>query len=261
MCNKSITDNKNSNFMKAIIIIPARMGSSRFPNKPLADINGKPMIIHVADRAKEANIGEIYIACAEKEIADIVQKYDYNAILTNPDHPSGTDRIYEAIQKIPNNDYEIIVNVQGDLPTIEPHLISDSLYALDNSKADISTLVCKITDDDEIKNPNIVKALVDWSSDKNRSKNEKMTGDAYDFSRDAKTANDGNYYHHIGLYAYRKDALTKFINLEPSEREISNKLEQLRALDNGMKIEAIKVETIPIGVDTPEDLEKAKKLL
>jgi len=244
--------------MKAIILIPARMGSSRFPNKPLADINGKPMIIHVADRAKEANIGNIYIACAEKEIAEIVEKYGYNAILTNPDHPSGTDRIYEATQKITDNDYDVVINVQGDLPTIEPHLISDSLVALNNQNADISTLVCEIKDEDEINNPNIVKAIVDWDSDES---SDSTTGNAHDFSREAKTASDGNYYHHIGLYAYRKDALQKFVNLEPSERELSNKLEQLRALDNGMKIEGIKVKTVPIGVDTPEDLEKAKTIL
>lgn len=241
--------------MKAIIIIPARMESSRFPNKPLADINEKPMIVHVAERAKKANIGDVYVACAEKEIADVLEKNGYNAIITNPDHPSGTDRIFEATEKITDEDYDIIINIQGDLPTIEPHLIRLVLKSFDNKDVDISTLVCKISDKKEINNPNVVKAVVNWNNELPN------VGNAINFSRDATIASDGNYYHHIGIYAYRKEALNKFVNFEPTKRELSEKLEQLRALDNDMRIDVVNVKTIPIGVDTREDLIKAEKFL
>jgi 3-deoxy-manno-octulosonate cytidylyltransferase (CMP-KDO synthetase) len=242
---------KNKN--KIAIFIPARMESTRLPGKPLAMINGKPMIMHVLDRAKESGIADIYVACAEKEIAATVKAGGGIAILTKPGHPSGTDRIFEALKKS-GKDYDYIVNVQGDLPTLNPKIINAALDAISKFKdADIITLAAIITDKAETTNPNVVKAVV--------SKRTDTISRALYFTRATAPYGDGELLHHIGLYVYRASALRKFVKLKPSPLEQREKLEQLRALENGMNIYVVTVDTVPLGVDTQEDLEKARKIL
>ena len=240
--------------MRVITLIPARMASTRLPNKPLADIQGKSMIAQVCDRAMEAEMGDVYVACAEQEIADAVIANGNKAILTDPELPSGTDRIAQALEQI-EHDADIIINLQGDLPTLDPMLIKEVLRPFSDPLVDISTLVCAIKDEEEIANPNVVKAIVDW-----QVKFDDI-GYALDFSRTAHPSSDDLYYHHIGIYAYRVQALEKFVALPPSEREQTCKLEQLRALHNGMRIDAVKVDTVPLGVDAAQDLDKARLLL
>lgn len=236
---------------KAVILIPSRLGSTRLPNKPLADIQGKPMIVRVADQAKKTDISNVYVACAEPEIEKELEKYGYNSILTDPNHPSGTDRINEALSKI-KGDFEYIINLQGDLPTIDPKIVSQLLELLANSDYDITTAVAKIKIEEERANPNVVKAIVSW-------KNEN-SGNALYFTRATAPYNANDLYHHIGIYAYKLAALKKFVSLPPSALEQTEKLEQLRALENGMKIGVLKVNTIPLGVDTKEDLQKANDM-
>ena len=241
-------------FMKILTLIPSRLGSTRLPNKPLADISGLPMIVQVFQRAVEAGISDICVAAAEKEIVEVVEKAGGKAILTDPGLPSGTDRIHQAFKKILNNqDVDIIVNLQGDLPTIEPKVIKAAIDLIKEGKYDITTAVCEIKDEAEKNNPNVVKAIVTWDNER--------SGNATNFTRETKAAADGKYYHHIGLYVYKRAALEKFVGLPQSENEKRERLEQLRALDNGMKIGVIKTDTVPLGVDTPEDLEKARKIL
>ncbi len=228
------------------------MASTRLPGKPLADIAGKPMIVHVMDRAIKADIGPVYIAAAEKEIADVVEKVGGKAVLTDPSHPSGTDRIFEALKKIDrNNKYNIVINVQGDLPTLDPQVIRDILKPHENDEVDISTLIAEIKDEEERNNPNVVKAVVSFQENK-------RMGRALNFTRSApkETA-----FHHIGIYSYKIKALERFTTLAPSPMEKKEKLEQLRALENGMRIDAVLVNTIPLGVDSPEDLKKAREIL
>lgn len=240
-----------------IIIIPARMASTRLPGKPLADINGLPMILHVAKRALEAGIGRVVIAAAEKEIALCAKNAGFEAVLTNPDHPSGTDRIYEALLKIDNaGKHDVIINLQGDLPTIDPKIIREILTPLKDKSADIATLVAKISKEGEVENPNVVKAVVSF----NNNNNERIAPALY-FSRSKVPFGEGPHFHHIGIYAYKRKALEKFVELPPSALERREKLEQLRALENAMTIYAVLVDTVPLGVDTLEDLEIARRLL
>ncbi|HCR85942.1 MAG TPA: 3-deoxy-manno-octulosonate cytidylyltransferase [Alphaproteobacteria bacterium] len=236
---------------KAIILIPSRLGSTRLPNKPLADIQGKPMIIRVVEQGKKSLISDIYVAAADPDIAIEVEKNGLNAILTNPDHQSGTDRIFEALQKIQGK-FEYIVNLQGDLPTIDPQIISDLLKFIENSDYDIVTAVAKIIVEEEKASPNVVKAVVSW---KNAN-----TGTALYFTRATVPYGAEELFHHIGIYIYRRAALENFISMPISLLEKTEKLEQLRALENAMKIGVLKVDTIPLGVDTMEDLEKARNM-
>lgn len=240
--------------MNPVVIIPARMASTRLPDKPLADICGLPMIVHVLHRAEESGIGDVYVACAEEQIKQAVIKAGGKAVLTKPEHPSGTDRIYEALGKIdPDGDYDIIVNVQGDLPAIDTRIIKDCLLPFSNDKVDITTLVANIETDEERANPNVVKAIIEWDAGK-------KTGIAKTFTRTLSQPNT-ECYHHIGIYAYRRDAIKKFTSLPPSASELRERLEQLRALDNGMVIGAVFADSIPFGVDAPDDLEKARVLI
>lgn len=233
-----------------LILIPARMASTRLPNKPLADIAGLPMIVQVWKRAQEAGVGLVVVACAEREIAHAVEAAGGRAILTDPNHPSGTDRIYEALNEIdPEKRIEYIVNVQGDLPTLDPLLIREALTRAMQDGVDIATLAAEITEDAERSNPNVVKAVI------------AHTGRALYFTRATAPHGEGPHYHHIGLYAYKRHALEQFVALPPSPLELREKLEQLRALENGLRIDAVIVKTVPLGVDTPEDLEKARKIL
>ncbi len=238
-----------------MVVIPARMDSTRLPGKPLADIHGEPMIVHVLRRAQEADIGPVLVACAEPEIADVVHRAGGEAVLTRPDHPSGSDRIWEALtQYDPDGLHDVVVNVQGDLPTIEPDTVRVALGPLDDSDVQISTLVLEITEPSERDNPNVVKAAVAFADGA-------RIGRALYFSRATIPSGNGPLYHHIGLYAYRRAALARFVALPPGLLEQRERLEQLRALENGMRIDAALVDTVPFGVDTPADLVRAAEML
>jgi len=231
------------------------MESQRLPGKPLADILGEPMIVHVWRRAIEADVGPVVVACAESEIAAAVEAAGGVAQLTRPDHPSGSDRIFEAVSAIdPEGHHDVIVNIQGDLPAIGPDVVAAALDPLSEAAVDISTLATLITDLGERDDENVVKAVLSLSEGDN-------IGRALYFSRRAVPSGDGPLYHHIGLYAFRRSALERFVGLEPSPLEKREKLEQLRALENGMRIDAALVDTVPLGVDTPADLEKARHML
>jgi 3-deoxy-manno-octulosonate cytidylyltransferase (CMP-KDO synthetase) len=226
------------------------MASTRLPNKPLADIKGKPMIVRVMERARAAGFGEPIVAAAEKEIADAVNAAGGIAVLTAPELASGTDRIFAAL-----NTYKTmpkyVVNIQGDLPTLDPAAIRLVIEVLQQTSCDIATLACKITRDSERQNPNVVKVVLVADGEK------KITRALY-FSRATVPFADGDLFHHIGLYAYKIEALKKFVALPPSKLEQREKLEQLRALEAGMSIAVGIIETVPLGVDTAEDLERAR---
>ena len=240
--------------MSVLILIPARMASTRLPGKPLADIAGKPMIVHVADRAAESGLGRVVVATDTEAVAEAVRGHGFEAVMTRIDHVSGSDRIFEALQTLdPTGTVETIVNVQGDLPTIDPATVQAALRPFDDPSVDIATLGVKIVRDDEKTNPNVVK-IVGSPLSQNRLR-------ALYFTRATAPWGDGPLYHHIGLYAYRRDALERFVALKPSPLEMRERLEQLRALEAGMRIDAEIVATVPLGVDTPEDLERARKML
>lgn len=237
----------------AIILIPARLASTRLPGKPLADIHGAPMIVQVLRRAWEAEIGEAVVATDSEAVATAVEKAGGRAVMTRTDHASGSDRIFEALEALdPERRIRVVVNVQGDLPTIDPEDIRAALMPLADPKVDIATLAAVITDPAELTNPNVVKAHGTLVAP-NRLH-------ATTFTR-ADAAGPGPHYHHIGLYAYRRAALERFVALPPSANEQRERLEQLRALDAGMRIDIAIVNSVPLGVDTPEDLEKARSLL
>lgn len=237
-----------------VVLIPARMAATRLPNKPMADINGLPMIVQVWKRACEADIGPVVVATDSELIAETVRAAGGEAVLTRSDHPSGSDRIHEAVERYdPAGKYDIIVNVQGDLPTIEPQPIRAALALLDEPAVDISTIVAVITRDEERTNPAVVKAI-----------GSPLGGNRFRalyFTRATAPSGDGPLHHHIGLYAYRRAALGRFVSLKPAPLEMREKLEQLRALENGMRIDFAVVDTVPLGVDTPEDLDRARAML
>jgi 3-deoxy-manno-octulosonate cytidylyltransferase (CMP-KDO synthetase) len=239
----------------ALIVIPSRMASTRLPGKPLADIHGAPMIVHVWRRAIEARIGRVVVATDSPEIAAAIRSAGGEAIMTRADHQNGTDRIFEAVQSLdPGRKSAFIINVQGDLPTIEPRLIRTCLEVLTaEPKADIATLACEITLAEERTNPNVVKA-VGTPIGPNRLR-------ALYFTRAAAPSGEGPLFHHIGMYAYTRAALERFVALPPAPLEQRERLEQLRALEAGMRIDVGLVDTVPLGVDTPADLERARRLL
>jgi len=237
----------------AIILIPARLASTRLPGKPLADLHGAPMIVHVLRRAQTAGIGEAVVATDSEAVAAAVEKAGGRAVMTRSDHVSGSDRVYEALEALdPEHNMEIVVNVQGDLPTIESADIRAALKPLADAQVDIATLAAVITDPAELTNSNVVKV--------SGSQVALRRLEAKNFTRKNATG-VGPHYHHIGLYAYRRAALERFVELPPSVNEQREKLEQLRALDAGMRIDVMVVKGVPLGVDTPEDLEKARRLL
>ena len=237
-----------------LILIPARMASTRLPGKPLADICGLPMIVQVALRARDANAGRIVVAVDHQDVFDTVIAAGFEAVMTRVDHQSGSDRIHEALLKSdPQGKADIIINVQGDLPTIEPDTIRAALRPLENPLVDIGTLTVEIEDEEEKRNPNVVKVVGSPLSDSRLR--------ALYFTRTTAPHGNGPLYHHIGLYAYRRAALEKFVSLPPSALEKRESLEQLRALEAGMRIDVEIVKSVPLGVDTPADLEKARRLL
>lgn len=241
--------------MKPLIVIPARLAATRLPGKPLARIGNAPMIVHVMQRAIEAKLGPVIVACDAEEIATAVEQAGGQAVLTNPAHPSGSDRIWEAVQKFdPAGAYDIIINLQGDVPTLEPRLLHALLEPLTDARTDISTLATVITRTEEHTNPAVVKAII--------SQPEGVAhATALYFTRATAPSGDGPRYHHIGVYGYRRAALEKFVGLPPSPLEKREKLEQLRALEHGLRIGVNVVDTVPLGVDTPEDLARARELL
>ncbi len=240
--------------MFRLILIPARMASTRLPGKPLADIAGLPMIGQVARRAAESGAGEIAIATDSDEVARAVEALGFVAVMTAQSHQSGSDRIFEALQKLdPDGRYQTIVNLQGDLPTIDPALIASTADVLEEGDADIATLGVEIEDEAEKTNPNVVKIVGSpLAPDRLR---------ALYFTRATAPWGEGPLYHHIGIYAYRRAALERFVGLGPSPLETRERLEQLRALEAGMRIDVGLVRSVPLGVDTPEDLERARAML
>ena len=238
-----------------IIIIPARMASTRLPGKPLADICGLPMIVQVWKRAVESNVGQVLVAAAEPEIANILKARGGDAMVTDPHLPSGSDRIAAALKlRDPERRFTHVVNLQGDLPTIDPLAIQRCLAGLTNESVEISTIAARIIEEHDAANPNIVKAIAPLTDGRE-------VAFARDFVRTVSEEHEPPYWHHLGVYAYRRAALEHFVGLPVSAREEERKLEQMRALDNGMKIAVVKVDTVPLGVDTPDDLEAARNLL
>ena len=241
--------------MNPIVVIPARMASTRLPGKPLADIAGRPMILHVLDRAREADIGPVLVACSEQAVADAVRADGAMAVLTDPDLPSGSDRVLAALNEIdPEGRHDMIVNLQGDLPTIPPAQIAAVLAALVDSGAELATLVAEITDASDAAAPSVVKAACAFDGGARFAR-------ALYFSRAAIPWGDGPLWHHIGIYAWRRQALARFVALPPSPLEMREKLEQLRALEAGMRVACARVDHAPHGVDTPDDLARARKAL
>ncbi|MBR1192315.1 3-deoxy-manno-octulosonate cytidylyltransferase [Bradyrhizobium sp. AUGA SZCCT0240] len=237
-----------------LVLIPARMAATRLPGKPLLDIGGVPMIVHVLRRAEAANIGRVAVATDTAEIAAAVTAHGGEAVMTRPDHPSGSDRIYEAMKALdPDGEAEIIVNLQGDFPTISPENIRDVLPPLADPAVDIATLAAQIHTEEEDLAPSVVKAVGSPIGPRRLR--------ALYFTRATAPTGVGPRYHHIGLYAYRRAALERFVALPPSPLEQQEKLEQLRALEAGMRIDVMIVDTVPRGVDTPADLETARQML
>jgi 3-deoxy-manno-octulosonate cytidylyltransferase (CMP-KDO synthetase) len=238
-----------------IIMIPARMASSRLPNKPLADIRGEPMIVQVWRRAIEANLGRVVVACGEAAIAEAIRAVGGEAILTDPDLPSGSDRIHAALREVdPDGLHDAIINLQGDLPVLEPKTVAATLDLLDRGEVDIGTVAAEITLDEERTSTSVNKAVVAWEQP------DESRGRALYFTK-APAPTGGPMFHHIGIYCYRPEVLARFVALPQSPLEKMEKLEQLRALEAGMRIDVARVDTVPLGVDTPADLERARLLL
>jgi 3-deoxy-manno-octulosonate cytidylyltransferase (CMP-KDO synthetase) len=239
---------------RTLVLIPARMAATRLPGKPMLDIAGLPMIVHVLRRAQAAQIGRVAVATDAPEIAAAVTAHGGEAVMTHSDHPSGSDRIYEALGKLdPAGHFEIVINLQGDFPTIQPDNIRAVLDPLTDPAVDIATLAAEIHTDEENTNPNVVKMVGSLISGHRHR--------ALYFTRATAPHGDGPRYHHIGLYAYRRKALERFVALPPSPLERQEKLEQLRALEAGMRIDVTIVDTVPRGVDTPADLETTRQIL
>jgi 3-deoxy-manno-octulosonate cytidylyltransferase (CMP-KDO synthetase) len=245
---------------RPIVIIPSRLAATRLPKKPLADIHGEPMIVHVWRRAREADIGPVLVAAGEEAIAAAVRAAGGLAVLTRPGHPSGSDRIFEALESFdPDGKHDAVVNVQGDLPTIEPACVRAALAPLTEAAVDIATIAAEITRPEEITEPSVVKVVVAFT--RGGSGGLPPIGRALYFSRNPVPGGEGPHYHHIGLYVYRRAALGRFIRLPQGVLERRERLEQLRALEAGMRIDVARVDTVPLGVDTPADLERARALL
>lgn len=239
-----------------IVMIPARLASTRLPDKPLAEIAGMPMIVQVWKRAIEADVGPVVVAAGDQAIVDSVRNHGGKAVMTDPSLPSGSDRIRSALEQIDaDGRHQRIVNLQGDLPTIDPALIRTVLKPLDVFDTDIATLATQITDPAERDDPNVVKAVIAFDP------HHEDLGKALYFTRATAPSGPGPVYHHIGLYAYQRAALERFSALPPSPLERRERLEQLRALENGMTIGVARVDTVPLGVDTSDQLAEARRLL
>jgi len=240
--------------MSVLILIPARMASTRLPGKPLADIAGRPMVVHVADRARQSGLGRVVVATDSPEVADAARAHGHEAVMTDTKHQSGSDRVFEALQTLdPEGKIESIINLQGDLPTIDPAVIQAALAPLDDPAVDIGTLGVEIVDEEEKTTSSVVK-IVGSPVSSTRLR-------ALYFTRATAPWGEGPLYHHVGIYAWRRAALERFVSLGQSVLEKRESLEQLRALEAGMRIDAEIVNSVPLGVDTPQDLERARALI
>ncbi len=241
--------------MNPIVVIPARLASTRLPNKPLADINGKPMIVHMLERGLEADIGPVAVACGDPEIADAVRQAGGRAVLTDPGLPSGSDRVHAAMAELdPDRRHDVVVNLQGDFPTLEAGQLRLVVTPLADAGIDIGTLVVPIHSEEEANTASFVKAAVAFQDGQS-------VAPALYFSRLPIPWGDGPRWHHVGIYAYRRAALDRFVSLPPSPLEQRESLEQLRALEAGMRIACARMDYGPFGVDTPADLERARLIL
>ena len=237
-----------------IVIIPARMAATRLPGKPLADIHGAPMIVHVWRRAMEADVGPVWVAADDARVIEAVAAAGGKAVMTRLDHPSGSDRVFEALGVVDvDGARDVVVNIQGDLPTIESSVVRACLAPLIDAAVDIATLATPITREQEKDDPNVVKAIATELGPTRLR--------ALYFTRARAPWGEGRLLHHIGLYAYRRDALRRFVTTPPSALERREKLEQLRALEAGMRVDITLVDTAPLGVDAPQDLERARVML
>ena len=241
--------------LNPVVVIPARLQATRLPDKPLADIAGAPMIVHVLKRAEAAALGPVVVACGDRAIAEAVEAAGGRAVMTDPGHPSGSDRVLEAVEAIdPGGAHDAVVNLQGDLPTIAPETVRAALAPLADPGVDIATLVAEIIDPAERDDPNVVKAAVAFGDGA-------TIGRALYFSRATIPSGAGPLYHHIGIYAFRRPALKRFVALPQGVLEQRERLEQLRALEAGMRIDAALVDEVPLGVDTQADLDAARARL
>lgn len=237
-----------------VVVVPARMGSSRLPGKPLADIAGEPMIVHVWRRAQEADLGPVVVACGEEAIAEAVRGAGGLAVMTPADLPSGSDRVHAAVEAIdPDRTYDAVLNLQGDLPTVSPDALRAALAPLATDGVDIGTIAVEITNWADAADPNVVKAVVEMADGA-------RIGRALYFTRAPAPSGDGPLYHHHGLYGWRREALAEFVALPSSSLERRERLEQLRALAHGLRIDVSVIEEAPQGVDTPADLERVRRL-
>lgn len=241
--------------MNPIVVIPARLASTRLPNKPLADIHGKSMIVHMLERGLEADIGPVAIACGDPEIADAVRRAGGRAVLTDPSLPSGSDRVHAALAELdPDRKHDVVVNLQGDVPTLPPHWLRAIVAPLEKPGFDISTVVVPIQSEEEANTASFVKAACAFGY-------HDTVAPALYFSRQPIPWGDGPRWHHVGIYAFRRAALDRFVALAPSQLERREGLEQLRALEDGMRIACVRLEHGLFGVDTPDDLERARQIL
>ena len=239
---------------KTVIIIPSRLDALRFPNKPLALINKKEMILHVYEAAKKANTEEVYVATPDQKIIDVVTNNGGNAVFTSLNHKTGTDRIYEVFNTLQKNEPNIIVNLQGDMPNIDPQAITDLISYMNKNQCDIGTLASSFRSEKELADENNVKVVVNRKIDNNNF------SEATDFFRSS-TKTFENFYHHVGIYAFTNKALIRYVSLERSKLELERKLEQLRALENNMSIHVGYINSSPLSVDTKNDLIEVKKLM
>ena len=241
--------------MNPVTIIPARMASTRLPGKPLADIAGEPMIVKVWRQAIRASLGPVLVAAAEPEVAAAIERAGGLAVMTDPHLASGSDRVHAALEAFdPEGRFDAVVNLQGDLPDIDPQALREVLDALAESGAEIATLAAPIADPADFDNPNVVKPVVAWNGSGRR-------GRALYFTRARAPAGEGPLYHHVGIYAFTRSALRRFVALPPSPLESREKLEQLRALEAGMRIEVAMIDAVPLSVDTETDLKRARSLI
>jgi 3-deoxy-D-manno-octulosonate cytidylyltransferase len=236
----------------ALVIIPARMAATRLPGKPLADIAGKPMVVRVAEQARAAKVGPVAVATDSHEIAAAVRTEGFEAVMTRADHPSGSDRVFEAAALLdPDKQHDVVVNVQGDFPTLDPAIIADTAGLLDEASVDLGTAAAAIHDARERHDRNVVKAILAGTDDA-------KTRPALYFTRVTAPSGPGPLYHHVGIYAWRRDALGRFVSLPQSTLERRERLEQLRALEAGMRVVVAIVDSVPLGVDTPALLERVR---
>lgn len=245
-----------SDTLRVLVVIPSRLAATRLPRKPLAEIDGSPMILHVLQRGLEADIGPVVVAAADAEIAFAVENAGGRAVLTDPALPSGTDRVLAAVDELdPGHAVDLVVNLQGDMPEIDPACLALCLAPVVEDGCDIGTLVVPTDDARERDDPNVVKAVVSFADA------AETRGRALYFTRAPAPGGTGPVQHHVGIYGFRRDALERFCDLEPSPLERRERLEQLRAIEAGMSIGVRRVDHAPAGVDTPEDLEAARRRL